>query len=146
MFTLLFKTTPTQLIVSGKTFPIKECLKALGGVWNSPNWILPLKADSPLTRANLVENCRRALLEEKEASAAAAAAEKAHLAYLASPEAVKNALKAKAAGSPSYHWICCEQCVVINWVKQHTSCQACGQDNGTWKETFFVRGRLRTGD
>jgi len=143
MFTLLFTTTATQLIVTGKTFPIKELLKGLGGIWNSPRWILPLNADGPLVRANLVENCRRAILEEK---AAEKEAEKARLAYLASPEAVKDVLKAKAAGNHAYHWICCEHCVVLDWSRQHTSCQACGYDNGMWKETFFVRGRLRTGD
>jgi hypothetical protein len=143
MFTLLFTTTTKNLVVTGKTFPIKEQLKALGGIWNSPRWILPLNADSPLTRANLVESCRRALIEEKESKVAA---EKARIAYLASPEAVKDALKAKAAGDYSYHWICCEDCVVIDWARQHTSCQSCGYDNGMWKETFFVRGSLRTGD
>jgi hypothetical protein len=143
MFTLLFATTATQLVVTGKTFPIKEQLKELGGIWQSPAWLLPLNADAPLTRAILVENCRRALLAEKEAEKVA---EKARLAYLASPEAVKDALKAKAAGDPSYHWICCDQCKIIDWFRQHTSCQACGQDNGKWKETFFVRGILRTGD
>ena len=143
MFTLLFTTTATQLIVTGKTFPIKDAIKALGGIWNSPRWLIPLNADSPLTRARLVENCRLALIAEKEAEKAA---EKARLAYIYSPAAVKAALEKKAAGDYSLHWICCEQCVVIDWSRQHTSCQACGHDNGMWKETFFVRGRLRTGD
>jgi len=143
MFTLLFTTTATQFIVTGKTFPIKEALKALGGIWNSPRWILPLNADSPLTRANLVESCRRGIIAEKEAEKAS---EKARLAYLASPKAVKDALAAKVAGDHTFHWICCDQCVVLDWSRQHTSCQACGHDNGMWKETFFVRGMLRTGD
>ena len=143
MFTLLFTTTAKNLVVTGKTFPIKEQLKELGGAWKSPAWHLPLNADSPLTRARLVENCRLAIKAEKEAEKEAA---KKRIAYLSSPEAVKDALKAKEAGNHSLHWICCEQCVVIDWERQHTSCQACGHDNGMWKETFFVRGRLRTGD
>lgn len=143
MFTLLFTTTTKNLVVTGKTFPIKEKLKELGGVWKSPAWHLPLNADSPLARAMLVESCRRAIIAEKEA---AAAVEKARMAYIYSPEAVKDALKAKEAGDHTFHWICCDQCKVLDWFKQHTSCQACGHDNGMWKETFFVRGRLRTGD
>jgi hypothetical protein len=139
MFTLLFATTPTQLVVTGKTFPIKEQLKELGGIWQSPAWLLPLNVDAPLTRAILVETCRRALLAEKEA-------EKARLAYLHSPKFVKDALAAREAGDHSFHWICCDQCVVLDLARQHTSCQACGHDNGMWKETFFVRGMLRTGD
>jgi hypothetical protein len=143
MFTLLFTTTAKNLMVTGKTFPIKEKLKELGGIWKSPAWHLPLNADSPLTRAILVESCRRAIIDEKKA---VAAAQKSRLAYLFSPEAVKDALKAKKAGDHSLHWICCDHCVVLDWESQHTSCEACGHDNGMWKETFFVRGRLRTGD
>jgi hypothetical protein len=143
MFTLLFTTTATQLFITGKTFPIKEALKALGAVWNSPRWILPLNADSPLTRARLVEDCRRAILAEKEAEKAAHVA---HQAYLHSPEFVKDALASKAAGSNDYYWICCEQCRVIDASRQSIWCNACGQDYGGYTEGFFVRGRLRTGD
>jgi hypothetical protein len=143
MFTLLFTTTATQLIVTGKTFPIKETLKALGGVWNSPRWILPLNADSPLTRARLVENCRLAIKAEKEV---AKEAEKARLAYLHSPEFVKDALKAKEAGDHTFYWICCDQCRVVDHARQSVWCNACGQDYGGHTEGFFVRGRLRTGD
>lgn len=146
MFTLLFTTTATQLIVTGKTFPIKELLKALGGRWEQGRWVLPLNADSPLTRARLVENCRLGLLAEKEAKEAEKAAQMARTAYLHTPEFVKEALAAKAAGNCNFHWICCDQCVILNFSRQHTSCQACGHDNGMWKETFFVRGLLRTGD
>ena len=143
MFTLLFTVTAKNLVVTGKTFPIKEQLKALGGIWNSPCWLLPLNADAPLVRARLVENCRLAIKAEKEA---AVVAEKARLAYIYSPEAVKAALKAKEAGDYSLHWICCDQCKVLDWERQYTSCKPCGQDYGTHTESFFVRGRLRTGD
>ena len=143
MFTLLFTKTAEALIVTGKTFPIKTQLKALGGIWNAPRWILPLKVDAPLTRARLVENCRLAIIAEKEAMNAA---EKARLAYLASPEFIKDALKKKAAGDYSYDWICCTNCVILDWARQHTSCKGCGADYGTHIESFFVKGRLRTGD
>jgi len=146
MFTLLFTLTPKNLVITGKTFPIKEQLKALGGIWQSPAWLLPLNADAPLTRAILVESCRRALLIEKEAAKAEKAAQVARLAYLHSPKFVKDVLAAREAGDHTFHWICCDQCVVIDWARQHTSCQSCGHDNGMWKETFFVRGCLRTGD
>jgi hypothetical protein len=143
MFTLHFTTTAAALIVTGKTFPIKTQLKALGGIWNTPRWILPLSVDSPLLRANLVEECRVALIAEK---AAAAAAEKARLAYKYSPEFIADALKAKADGESTYNWICCANCVVLDWERQHTRCTSCGADYGTHIESFFVKGRLRTGD
>jgi len=142
MFTLFFTTTDKNLVITGKTFPIKEQLKALGGIWQSPQWLLPLNADTPLMRADLVEKCRLAIKAEKEATKAA---EKARLDYLASPEAVKDALKAKAA-TGAYHWICCDQCKVLDWGRQYTRCEPCGADYGTHKECFFVRGMLRTGD
>lgn len=143
MFTLLFTKTAEALIVTGKTFPIKTQLKALGGIWNAPRWILPLNVDAPLTRANLVEQCRLALIAEKAAAAAAVAA---RVAYLASPEFIQDALKKKAAGDYSYDWICCANCVILDWARQHTRCTSCGHNNGVWTESFFVKGRLRTGD
>jgi hypothetical protein len=146
MFTLYFNTTETQFIITGKTFPIKDYIKALGGLYNQGRWVLPLNADSPLTRANLVEQCRLGLLAEKEAAKAAKDAQiKRHI-YLHSPEFVKDALAAKAAGSPQYFWICCDQCRVLDAANQTVWCNACGADYGGHTEGYFVRGRLRTGD
>jgi hypothetical protein len=146
MFTLLFTLTLENLIVSGKTFPIKTQLKALGGRWDGGRWVLPLSADSPLTRARLIENCRLGLIAEKAEKAEKAAEQLKRHAYFHSPEFVKNALAAKAAGSPHYYWICCEHCRVIDVSRQTVWCNACGADYGGHIEGFFVRGRLRTGD
>ena len=41
---------------------------------------------------------------------------------------------------------CCANCVVLDWERQHTRCTSCGADYGTHIESFFVKGRLRTGD
>jgi hypothetical protein len=46
----------------------------------------------------------------------------------------------------AYHWICCEKCEVIDWGRQHTSCQACAVWGGQSWNTFRVRGSIFTGD
>jgi hypothetical protein len=138
---LRFSVNTKNLIVTGKTFPIKEHLKALGGIWQSPQWLLPLNFDTPLNRANLVEILRCTLNAEKEA-------EKAKYEYERSPEgkaaALKAALALKATGA--YHWICCDQCKVIDWFRQETWCEACSVDYGTHRECYRLRGMIRTGD
>jgi len=146
MFNLYFNTNDTQLIVTGKTFPIKDHLKKHGARWDAGRWVLPLNADSPLFRANLVEQCRLAVIAEKEAKELERAEQVKRIAYLHSPEFVKDALKAKAAGDGTYFWICCDQCRIVSHERQSVWCSACGADYGTHIESFFVRGRLRTGD
>lgn len=142
---LIFSTNDKSLIVTGKTFYVKEQIKKLGGIWNAKvkMWEIPVALDSAELRTQLLKETQERIQEERTNKKAE---EAARLAYKCSPQAVKDALKAKAAGDFSYDWICCENCVILDWGRQHTSCQSCGYDNGMWKETFFVRGRLRTGD
>ena len=142
---IMFTTLDDKLKMQGNTFYVKEFLKKAGAKWVPAEkaWTLPITKDSPDFRKLLLVMAKDGAKLEKETKKVK---EVERLRYLASPEAVKDALKAKAAGDHSLHWICCDQCVVLDWSRQHTSCQACGHDNGTYKETFFVRGRLRTGD
>ena len=146
MFTLYFNTNETQLIVSGKTFPIKDQLKNHGGRWDAGRWLLPLNADSPLFRANLVEQCRLAVIAEKKAKEDERAEQIKRIAYLHSPEFVKAAVASNATGDRTYFWICCEQCRIVSYERQSVWCNACGADSGGHIEGYFVRGRLRTGD
>jgi len=142
---IMFTTLDDKLKMQGNTFYVKEFLKKAGAKWVPAEkaWTLPITKDSPDFRKLLLVMANDGAKLEKETKKAEEAARQI---YLASPEAVKDALKAKAAGDHSLHWICCDKCVVLDWSRQHTSCQACGHDNGFWKDTFFVRGRLRTGD
>jgi len=143
--TLIFSTNDKSLNVAGKTFYIKDALKAFGATWNAKvkMWELPLDLDSAELRTQLLKKTQENIQQER---ANKKAEEAARLAYKYSPEFVKDALKAKAAGDYSYNWICCENCVVLDWGRQHTRCTGCGADYGTHIESFFVRGRLRTGD
>jgi hypothetical protein len=143
--TIIFTTTHDKIKMQGKTFYVKDFLKEMGAKWVPAEkaWTLPITKDSPDFRTNLLLLAKDGAKLEKKTEKAK---ELERIRYMYSPEALKAALKAKEAGCHSLHWICCNQCVVLDWARQHTSCQACGHDNGLWKETFFVRGRLRTGD
>jgi hypothetical protein len=152
---LIFSTNTESLVIGGKTFYIKEALKALGASWNAKmkQWELPCALDSTELRNQLLKKTQENIQEER---ANKKAEDKAKKIWEASPEGkaarvaqektfLLECLKKKKTNG-AFHWICCENCVVLDWARQHTSCQACGHDNGMWKETFFVRGRLRTGD
>ena len=140
---LSFISSP-GFMVSGKTFPIKEHLKALGGIWKAPYWVLPLNADTPTNRSTLIKTLKDTLKAEKvihelriaereyrNSVEGAAAAEKQY-----------NTFLAEYRKKPESYWICCDQCRVVDWTRQHTVCEACAVDGNS----FRVRGSIRTGD
>ena len=142
MPSLSFTVVDTGVLVGGKTFNVKDRLKEVGGRWNPQlsQWSIPVTADSPVLRDEL-----ETLATQKKAEEAAA--NKAARLYAASPEgkaaaaaAEKRRIKTAVAAGSS--WICCNDCQVIDWVRQHTSCQACAVDGNS----FRVRGNIRTGD
>ena len=145
MPSLYFSSTDDGVMISGKTFIIKDRLKEIAhwvpkvSLWKLPPW-----NDFPERREELEALATQKLAEEKaankaarlyakspEGKAAAAAAEK---------ELILKIVAEKKAGK--YHWICCENCEVIDWDRHHASCSSCGHDGNT----FFVNGMLRTGD
>ena len=155
---LKFTTNETHLFISGKTFHIKETLKNIKAIWNPElkSWSVPIALDTSFLRTSLEDRVKEIVLvngnpvlsaaEKKEA-----AAEKKRLReYAASSEGKKATLLAvlaeKEKGNGAYHWICCDQCEVIDWVRQHTSCNVHAEDCGLYKNTFRVRGMIYTGD
>jgi hypothetical protein len=150
---LKFTTSATSLLISGKTFHIKDILKSpsLQGQWDPRNnqWILPIEVDTKELRKNLraaAKGAKEKLKEEQiaqklfDASPEGVAAKKAK-----DREIVKNCLEMKKT-TGAYHWICCEECEVVDWGRQHTYCDACADNNGFFKNGFSVRGRRYTGD
>ena len=138
MPSLSFTVVDAGVLVSGKTFNVKDRLKQISR-WNGSSWSIPAAADSPALREEL-----ETLATQKKAEEAAA--NKAARLYAASPEGKaaaaadeKRRIKAMAAGST---WICCEECEVVDWIRQHTNCRACAVDGNT----FRVRGNIYTGD
>lgn len=152
---LAFKKTEANLIISGKTFYAKEAIKAVGGKWDPSiySWTLPAHIDSEMLRKDILEKASATEKVEKKKEKDAKAAAKA---YALSPEgiaAAKEEQKQRILAcleekkkTGAYHWICCEQCEVIDWGRQHTSCQACAEWGGQSWNTFCVRGRRYTGD
>ena len=148
---LTFNKTQANLIISGKTFYVRDRIKALGGIWDSigRSWVLPAHLDSEslrvglLVKATMLEKAekkeaadKRAYAESPEGKAAAAEAEKAKI-LLALEQKKKDG---------SYHWICCEECKVLDWNRRMTSCKPHGADYGLWTESIRINGKLYTGD
>ena len=152
---LEFKKTESSLLISGKTFYAREAIKALGGIWDGMErvWILPAHLDSEHLRVDIVVKTTAKEKAEKKKQREEAAA---HRAYAASPEGKAAAAEAerqrilacleekKTTGN--FHWICCQECKVIDWGRKHTSCKACAHWDGQSWNTFCVNGRRYTGD
>jgi hypothetical protein len=139
---LSFTLVDSGVLIGGKTFNIKDRLKEVGGRWNPQKsiWSIPTASDTPELRQELEALARQKKKEED-------AAKKAERLYAKSPEgkavaAAAEKQRIKAALAAGSTWICCEKCEVIDWIKQHTYCQACGVDGNS----FRVRGNIRTGD
>ena len=146
LFFAIDEKDSSKVIVSGNTYDVRNDLKKIGGVWNpkASLWSIPTTADTPELRQELealatqkkaeqdaAKKAARLYAASSEGKAAAAAAEK---------ELILKIVAEKKAGK--YHWICCENCEVIDWDRHHSSCATCGHDGNT----FFVNGKLRTGD
>jgi hypothetical protein len=134
---LSFKTIQTYLAIGGKTFHAKEVIKRLGGKWDPVMnaWLVPADLDNETFRkslqhkASIAENTAK--LNEKMKRAAAKAHANAKALVLECLEMKKK--------TGAYSWICCEDCIVIDWRRQTTSCTTCGY-------TFRARGMVYTGD
>ena len=146
----------TKLTLSGyDTFALKDAIKACGAKWNqeTKTWVINAPTDlSPLisAAATLSEQRTQEAKDKRESA-------KAQRAFDLTPEGqeiikakakamVMTALALKEKGDYSYHWICCEHCVVIDWQRKHTSCKPCGVWDGQSLNTFRVRGAIFTGD
>jgi len=140
---LHFKNNDKSLMITGKTFDIKDIIKAHGGRWDSQklSWSVPIEKDSAEFRASLLHDLSAAV----KARGAAAAAERA---YSRSPEGIAAAKAneraiVKRLAEQGSSWICCENCTVLDWARQHTTCDACAAEYG---HSFCVRGIIYTGD
>jgi hypothetical protein len=144
-------TVNNRVSVYGKTFDVKEKLKEVGGLWDSKSkcWNIPI-ASATLTFHQSLD----AFLDEQKAKEKAD--EKAARAYALTPEGraeaevkrkqtILDCLEEKKK-TGAYHWICCQSCVVVDWKRQHTTCDACAVDYGIYKNSFRVRGMIYTGD
>ena len=134
--------------MKGKTYDVKEQLKAKGGRWNAHanGWMFDGSTEVEELRSCLEQDVEQAMLEKKRARKVELAERKMHREWLRTPEGMaytaaeerKRVAAAVAAGSP---WICCAECEVIDWHRQTSSCQVHAVDGNT----FRVRGNIYTG-
>jgi len=139
-----------DMVVCGKSFYVKERLKKAGARWNPAAGVWTLKAHFAtkelLTELNALAHSAIKAQKDAEEKKQKEAIELA--AFYKTPEGKEKQwndiqeIRKTPGCEAAYQFICCKECEVIDWNRQHTSCDACGVDGNT----FFVRGRLRTGD
>jgi hypothetical protein len=123
-------------VVTGKTYDVKEVLKAAGAYWASGTWIFRNRQD---VKALQEEICSG--VESAAAKAAIAAKEaKAYAKWLQTPDGKKYSVQ--QAVQQGVTWICCESCEVVDWKRQHTYCLKHAEGGNA----FRVRGSIYTGD
>lgn len=139
-----------DMVVCGKAFYVKEQLKKAGARWNPATkvWTLKVEAATEDLLDELNKLADVAVKAEKDAQKKKLEEAETLAAFYKTPEGKEKQwadiqeIRKTPGGAGAYSFICCKECEVIDWVRQHTSCNACGVDGNT----FFVRGRLRTGD
>lgn len=148
MNTLIFTTTEGGILVKGKTYDVKEQLKANGGRWNADanGWMFRHTTNVDELRSRLEKDVEQVILEKKRARKVALAERTIHREWLRTPEgmahtAAEARTRVAAAVAAGSTWICCAECEVIDWQRQHSSCQVHAVDGNT----FRVRGNIYTG-
>jgi len=144
MDTITLTKTDKGIVVGGKTFDVKDILRAAGARWDPTKaaWVFHGEVDA-------ITEMIRDSIEDCVADVRRRAADaKTHKTWLKTNEgrafAAAEARRQVAAciGKPGFSWICCTECVIIDATRKHTSCNACAHDGNS----FFVNGRLHTGD
>jgi hypothetical protein len=146
------KREETQIVLTGKTFDVKEKIKSLGGKWDPDRrvWTLPLAMDTDELRTQL-----GALTHAEEARVVATVEVVEPRAVSSGQARVKRSKTAKnlelvkwclADTTGKYSWVCCEQCEIVDLKKGHSSCRAHAHWDGQSWCSFRVFGSLYTGN
>lgn len=147
----------TQIVLTGKTFEVKEKIKSLGGKWNPERrvWTLPLAMDTDELRTQLGALTQA---QEERIVAAASALEVAEAERRATSGGQARLKRSKAAAknrelvewcladtTGKYSWVCCHQCEIVDLKKGHSSCRAHAHWDGQSWCSFRIFGSLYTG-
>jgi len=165
---LFFKQENNLLVISGKSFYVKDHLKELKiGARFDPNtrtWTIPLDFDTEALRQQLEQHVKDKLAIEKEQTKKQKENEQKRLAYNATPEGKAELKEANRVQMRAclqedkermergeariYRWICCEDCELLSYKRgvYHTCCWTCADWNGKWHEPFMKNGVRHTGD
>lgn len=145
---ITFEDKGDNVNVYGKTFYVKEELKKVGARWNVNTWTIKAELATEEFLAQLNAMAHECITAEKAVEKKKLAETAALQAFYKTPAGKEQwwkeieEMKKTTVGAVMYQFICCKDCEVIDWGRQHTNCNTCGVDGNT----FFVRGRLRTGD
>ena len=143
-----------QIVLTGKTFDVKEKIKSLGGKWDPDRrvWTLPLAMDTDELRTQLGALTQgeeerimavTTLLERRARAASLKHSKAVAKAAAKNLELVKWCL---ADTTGKYSWVCCEQCEIVDLKKGHSSCRAHAHWDGQSWCTFRINGALYTGN
>ena len=133
---LTWTKTSEGIVVTGKTYDVKDVLKKAGAIWSSPSWMFRNREDIQAIQ----DEIRADVIKAVAAAKATAQAEKAHQKWLTTPEGKKHLVQ--QAVQQGVYWICCADCEVVDWKRQSTYCQKHAEGgNG-----FRIRGCIYTGD
>ena len=146
----------TQIVLTGKTFDVKDKIKSLGGKWNPERrvWTLPLTMDTDELRTQLgaltqAQEEQRTVVTHTALEIAEAERRAANQARLKrSKAAAKNRELVEwclADTSGKYSWVCCHQCEIVDLKKGHSSCRAHAHWDGQSWCSFRIFGSLYTG-
>lgn len=108
MSSLSFTGSSDGVIVAGKTYAVKDVLKAVGGRWTPQvnGWVFAERS---------VEAVKEALADVVTKKRSVARAQKV------TPEEKRaKVIAARAAGT--HTWICCDQCDVLDWTRKTSDC------------------------
>ena len=141
METITLTKNKAGVAVGGKTFDVKDVLRAAGARWDAAasTWIFRGAEDVQ----HVANTIRDAVEDVRQRIAEVRVAEKARAAWLKTAEgqaataAAEQKRVAAAFGTVGGYWLCCATCTVVDWKRQHVSCKEHG---------FQVRGGLYTGD
>ena len=143
----------TQIVLTGKTFDVKEKIKGLGGKWD-PNrrlWTLPLSMDTDEVRTQLgalsqgEEERIMAVTTLLERRARAASLKHSRAVAKAAAKNLELVKWCLADTTGKYSWVCCEQCEIVDLKKGHSSCRAHAHWDGQSWCSSRIFGSLYTG-
>jgi len=127
MSSLSYTVCPEGVIVAGKTYDVREILKAVGGRWKPEvnGWVFRGEDEMDAVRERIMEALAEAAAVAKKIRNAELAAIRAKRVWEASPEGRRKRVdEALAAGT--HTWICCKHCDVLDWTRKTSDCSVHG--------------------
>lgn len=126
MSSLSYTVCPEGVLVGGKTYAVRDTLKAVGAVWNPARkgWVVA-GAQVEAVRGWVEEVLAEEVVKAKKLRKEELAAARAQKAWEASPEG-RRARVDQALAAGTHTWICCADCNVIDWTRKTSDCSVHG--------------------